>query len=246
MMALPRGSDGPQTGGMRLGLWRFPRMTTAVFGATASVNILQFLVHGTLARLERTPDGLHGAWWRSVTSLFVQDGGVVGTLSNLAFLVALGAAAEQVTSRPRWLLCYFGAGLAGEFTGYAWQPIGGGDSVAICGLAGVVAVAAWRSDERLAAFAPVALLFWCGALLANLWYPLVALGIAAGVLAKAATERGVPVSRWAALGALLTGAVMTASKDIHGAALLAGLTLAALLRPAVRRRSPVTMPPPGR
>ncbi|HEY0542845.1 MAG TPA: rhomboid family intramembrane serine protease [Actinoallomurus sp.] len=221
----------------RLGLRRFPVATAAVFGVTALSNVLQVLVHGTLARLERTPAGLHGDWWRSVTSLFVQDGGVAGTLSNLAFLVAAGAIAEQVTSRRRWLLCYFGAGLAGELAGYAWQPYGGGNSVAICGLAGVVAVAAWRGDERLTGFAPAVLLVWCGALLASLWYPLLALGVAAGVLTKA--RGGVPAGRWAALGALLTGAVMTAVEDIHGVALLAGLALAVLFAVTVRRRASV-------
>jgi membrane associated rhomboid family serine protease len=55
----------------------------------------------------------------------VQDGGVAGTVSNLLFLLLLGAFAEQLLERRQWLLCYFGAGLAGELAGYAWQPRGG-------------------------------------------------------------------------------------------------------------------------
>jgi len=220
------------------GLRRFPLVTTAVFGLTAAVNLLQFVVHGLLRHLERSPAGLHGDWWRTVTALFTQDGGVPGTLSNLAFLVAIGVLAEQVVSRPRWLLCYFGTGLVGEFAGYGWQPYGAGNSVAICGLAGVIAVALWSGDERLPSFGAVVLVVWCGVLLANLWYPLVAAGTLGAFLAKAGSERGVPVARWAVLAALVTGVVMTAAEDIHGAALLAGLVLASLLMPTGRRPSP--------
>jgi membrane associated rhomboid family serine protease len=211
----------------RLGLRRFPLVTAVVFGVTALVNLTQFLVPGTLAHLERSPAGLHGDWWRTATALFVQDGGVAGTLSNLAFLIAAGVIAEQAVSRPRWLLCYFGAALAGELAGYAWQPYGGGNSVAICGLAGAVAVALW--NERLSPAAPTILLIWCGALLSGLWSPLLVVGVVAGVLARPAADRGVPVARLASAAALVTGVALTAAEDLHGAALLAGLALALLL-----------------
>ena len=232
-MALPRRRAEPQTRAMtmreRFGLRRFPVVTAVVFAVTGVSNVLQFLVPGMLVRLERAPAGLHGDWWRTGTALFVQDGGVAGTLSNLAFLVAAGAVAEQVTSRPRWLLGYFGAALTGELAGYAWQPYGGGNSIAICGLAGLVAVALWHRDTLLPAYAPTILLIWCGALAADIWYPLLAIGVVAGVLARVAGDRGVPVVRWAAAGALLTGAAMTAAGNIHGAALLTGIAIAACL-----------------
>jgi len=57
--------------------------------------VLGLLIPGMLAALQRTPQGLHGDWWRTSTALFVQDGGVVGTLSNLAFLLVMGVVAEQ-------------------------------------------------------------------------------------------------------------------------------------------------------
>jgi membrane associated rhomboid family serine protease len=207
-----------------LGLRRFPLLTAAVFGLTAASNLLQFVVPGLLGHLERSPAGLHGDWWRTVTALFAQDGGAAGTVSNLAFLILVGVIAEQAVSRPRWLLCYFGAGLVGEFAGYAWQPYGAGNSVAICGLAGAVAVALWARSE-LPSFAPAVVLFWCGALLAGLWYPLVAAGVPAGLLAR---RTGLRAGRWTAAGALAAGIAVTAAADIHGAALLAGLALAFL------------------
>jgi membrane associated rhomboid family serine protease len=182
-----------------------------------------------LGRLERTPAGLHGDWWRTFTSLFVQDGGVIGTLSNLVFLAVIGAIAEQVISRPRWLAHYSGVGLLAEFAGYAWQPVGGGNSGAVCGLAGAVALGCWRADPRLPGYAPQALLLWCGALLGTLsgWLlaPMIVAAGAAGALARGQQQRRL-VRVAVPLAAVATGAVLAAFSNIHGAALLAGLLLA--------------------
>jgi membrane associated rhomboid family serine protease len=72
-----------------------------VFAVTAGISAAQFADHAILTGLERTPVGLSGEWWRSFTALFVQDGGLPGTLSNLAFLLVIGTIAEQVFSGPR-------------------------------------------------------------------------------------------------------------------------------------------------
>jgi membrane associated rhomboid family serine protease len=220
------------------GLRRLPLVTAVVFGVTALSDVAQFLVPGMLAHLERAPAGMHGDWWRTGTALFVQDGGVAGTVSNLLFLVLVGAVAEQVVSRPRWLLCYFATGLVGEIAGYAWQPHGAGNSVAICGLAGAVAVALWRGEARLPRFAPTIVLLWCGALSASVWFPLMAIGVVAAVAVRAAAERGVATGRWTAAGVLATAVALTAARDIHGAALLAGLVIASALALSVRRPDP--------
>ena len=100
----------------RLGLRRFPVVTAVAFAVTAVTSVLGLAEAEVLAAWQRTPEGLHGDWWRSFTSLLVQDGGVPGTLSNLCFL---GALAEQVAGRWRWLVAYLGAGLTGELAGYA-------------------------------------------------------------------------------------------------------------------------------
>jgi hypothetical protein len=65
---------------------------------------------------------------------------VSGTVSNLAFLLVVGVAAEPVTSRPRWPLSDLGVGVTGQVFGYLWQPLGSGNSVAVCGLAGILAL----------------------------------------------------------------------------------------------------------
>jgi membrane associated rhomboid family serine protease len=137
----------------RLGPRRFPAVTLTVSAVTASINALQFAVRGTLQHLERTPAGLHGDWWRTFTSLFVQDGGAAGTAFNLTLLLVVGVLAEQVVSRPQWLLQYFGVGLAVELLAYSWQPTGGGNSIAVFGLAGAVVVALWLGDPALPWFA---------------------------------------------------------------------------------------------
>lgn len=214
----------------RAELRRFPLMTAVVAGVTGAGAVAQAAIPGLLGALQRTPAGLHGEWWRSVTALVVQDGGMVGAVSNLLFLVLVGAAAEQVLSRPRWLLQYAGTGVAAEFVAYAWQPVGAGNSIAICGLAGGVAVALWRGDRRPPGWTVPVLLVWCGALLATLAPAALVPGIVAGglgaALASAARQRGVAVARPAALAVLVTGIGLATAANIHGAALLIGLALA--------------------
>jgi membrane associated rhomboid family serine protease len=78
-------------------------VTAVVFAVTTATSVLGLAVPAVLDALERTPDGLHGQWWRTVTALFVQDGGVLGTVSNLAFLALLGVLAERLAG-PRWWL----------------------------------------------------------------------------------------------------------------------------------------------
>src|ERR1700744_1517829 len=117
------------------GIRRTPWLTLTVFVLTAVPSVAQVPFPALLPDLERTPAGLTGQWWRSLTSLTVQDGGVAGTLSNLLFLLVIGILAEQVLTRPRWLALYLLPGLAGEFAAYSWQPTGAGNSVAVSGLA---------------------------------------------------------------------------------------------------------------
>jgi len=219
----------------RFGLQRFPVVTAVVLAVTAVSSVLGLVFPGVLAALQRTPAGLHGQWWRLGTALLVQDGGVVGTVSNLVFLLLLGAMAEQVAGPGRWLACYLGAGLAGELAGYAWQPTGAGNSVAVCGLAGLLVVALLAATP-LPRLAPLALLYWCGALLSARWGagPLL-LGVAGAVAVQLTPGRSGTAGRLAALAAAL---VLAAAADLHGAALLAGIAIAALTGrgPATARR----------
>lgn len=229
----------------RLGLTRRPVTALVVFAITAIVNATQFVVSGTLAHLERTPAGRHGDWWRSFTSLFVQDGGVAGTLSNLAFLLIVGVVAEQVISRPRWLVSYFGIGLIGEVFGYLWQPVGGGNSVAICGLAAAVTVAGFRRDERMPSYGLTAVIVWLGVLLATWVFPLIVLGIIPARLVQSGRSSD-RIGRIVLAAAVAVGAVLCAVQNIHGGALLAGLVLAGAVALAPTRLRSRQAAGPGR
>lgn len=229
------------------GLIRIPLATVIIFTTTTLTAAAQWWHPDMLAQLERTPAALETEPWRIVTSLFVQDGGVIGSLSNLAFLLVLGAAAEQVVSRPRLLLAYVGVGVLSELIGYLWQPVGGGNSVAVCGLAGVLAVALWRRDPRLPGFTAVVALLWSVALLSMLsrsWLIACAIvgSIAVGWVIRLGS-RGATPSRSVAMVVVLTAAVLVAFRDIHGGALAVGLLVAvALMRTPIPRGS---RPMPG-
>jgi membrane associated rhomboid family serine protease len=223
----------------RIGLKRAPVVTGIVFVVTATTSLLQLVIPGMLDTLQRAPAGLHGEWWRTFTALLVQDGGVAGTIVNLAFLLVIGTLAEQVLDRRQWLVCYFGAGLAGEFVGYAWQPHGGGNSVAICGLAAAMVVALWLDEARVPKLAPIAVLSWCGGLLGTLFWPSLVLYVIGGVLVQFAVQRGRSVGRPVALAVAAAAVILLAATNIHGAALAAGMAIAAAI--ALADRTPVLL-----
>ncbi|GAB3989368.1 hypothetical protein GCM10029978_114290 [Actinoallomurus acanthiterrae] len=228
-------------------LHRRPVLTAVIFAVTAVVNLAQLAVPRLLTELHRTPAEVHGQWWRALSSLFVQDGGIVGTASNLAFLAVIGAVAEQVLSRPRWLLQYFGVGIAAEFIGYAWDPVGGGNSIAVCGLAGAVAFALWRGDPRLPAFTSQAQMMWCGVLIgtisSGLLIPGVIGGAVAGSLAERGMRNGVPVHRVLAAATLVAAIVLDVFQNIHGGALTLGLALALVTGLPYHRSTPQSVAP---
>jgi membrane associated rhomboid family serine protease len=210
--------------------------------SVASVRSAAVLHH-----YERTPAVLHGQWWRTITALFTQDGGWGGAADNLAFLLILGVVAEQVTGRFSWLFAYFATGVTGEFFGYAWQPTGGGNSVAVCGLAGLIAIGALRRDPRMPRHGVFLLVLWCGAMLAT-WNWLAV--IPAWLLAVLVLRLG--LIRWRGLGViavmtvLASGGVLAAVRNIHGAALLASLVFAAVVWWWGARRRPGRPPLPAR
>ena len=127
------------SGWERAGLVRPPVLTAVLTALTAAVSMAGLISPRVLDALARTPAAVHGQPWRWITSLVVQDGGVLGTASNLLFLALLGAAAEQVVGRATMVVLYLAAGSTGQLAGVFWQPVGAGNSVAVCGLAGLVA-----------------------------------------------------------------------------------------------------------
>ncbi|MGD9895017.1 MAG: rhomboid family intramembrane serine protease [Dehalococcoidia bacterium] len=226
----------------KLGLGRLPIVTGIVFVVTATMSFLQRAIPGMFDALQRDPTGLHGEWWRTFTALFVQDGGIVGTIVNLAFLLVLGALTEQILNRRQWLVCYFGTGLAGELAGYAWQPHGAGNSVAVCGLAAAMVVALWLDEARVPKLAPIAVLYWCGGLLSTLFWPALIVYLIGGVLVQITMQHGHLVGRPVAAAVAVAAVILLAATDIHGAALAAGMIIAAVIVLAGRTRLPLPAP----
>jgi hypothetical protein len=85
--------------------------------------------------------------------------------------------------------------------------------------------------------APVLLVYWCGALVGSRWGPALLVGVAGGVMVQLALGRGVPVERPVALVAAMVALVLTAAMDLHGAAMVAGIVIAAVIgRPEASAR----------
>ena len=96
--------------------------------------------------LERDPRMLAGEWWRFVTTWFVLVDGWSQITINSIGLLFYGVAVERQIGRGWWIAAYLVAGIAGEVAGIFWQPVGGGNSVAICGLIGLYSV--WQMGQK--------------------------------------------------------------------------------------------------
>ncbi len=112
--------------------------------------------------LERDPAMLRGEWWRFVTTWFVLTDGWAQIVVNSIGLLVYGTLVERAIGRTWWLVAYVGAGLAGEIAGVFWQPVGGGNSVAICGLIGLYSVWAMMRPSRGGPPAVLSAVVWGG------------------------------------------------------------------------------------
>lgn len=113
-------------------LWR-PIPPVAAFLAVlmavmASVQVLRPSLVGTL---ERDPGG---GWWHCLTALLVQSDGWTQIIFNYAALLMIAPFAERMIGSWAAALAYLLPGIAAQIVSTAgWHPIGGGNSVALCG-----------------------------------------------------------------------------------------------------------------
>jgi Rhomboid family len=122
--------------------WRWPVLTMVAFVVACAAAVLQYWEPAVVPALERTPSGLpHGEYWRLVTPLLVQTLGWYQVLANLVTLAVIGAVAEWVLGCRWWLTLGIAGTIGGQLAAYRWHEWGGGDSIAICGLAAGVLVA---------------------------------------------------------------------------------------------------------
>lgn len=122
---------------------RLPVATIGIAVVTLAFSVWGNLDPDVLDALRRSRDRLlDGEWWRIATPLVVQDGGWTGTVFNIVTLLVLGAIAESLLGRRVLLATYLAAGLASEVVAYTLIRDQGfaGNSVAVMGLAGLLAV----------------------------------------------------------------------------------------------------------
>jgi len=137
--------------------FRLPLCTIILSLLIAAGLAIQLSSHGTLELFQRDMHlVLQGQIWRTVTPLFFQDGALAGGVLNLINLLVIGTIAENILGRKRWLLMFFGAGIAMEILGSVWDSIGAGNSIANFGLAaGIISAALKPKSPRTIIFAAV-------------------------------------------------------------------------------------------
>lgn len=205
---------------------KFPVVTVVVAVCTAIVGLLQFWWPPLLGYAERSPAITDGQWWRLGTALFTQDGGWFGGISNIIALLILGTLAEQFLSIPRWLIVYFATGLITEFVGLWWQPIGAGNSIAVCGLAAALCIGIAIKDPRLPWWTSIAIIYWLAVLASTQWPPLaIPILIFAAITPALHNHKLNVVYPVVTIAAVLTAALCIA-QNIHGAAMLIGTAIA--------------------
>jgi membrane associated rhomboid family serine protease len=214
-----------------------PWLTLTVAAITAAGFAAQLIDHRVLDALQRDPAGL--TWsrpWRVVTPLLIQSDGWIQAVYNLATLMLAGVVVEARFGRWRWLVLYLSAGIVGQLLGYAWNPPGGGNSVAVCGLVGGLIAAMLlgrpelpRPALLLTPYYPVALLGLDAAGGTGQVVGLVVTAVVVGALATTGRRGESTVARWVPLilGALMVveALALVGYRDHHGAALLTGAFL---------------------
>jgi Rhomboid family len=132
-----------------------------------------------------------------ITPLLVQTLGWYEVVANLVTLALVGLVAEVLLGRWRWVVLFVAGTVGGQVAANAWSEPGGGDSIAICGLAAGVVIALLpgpappRPPERVALAAAVI----CAFALA-LRRDLHGASLVAGLVAGAVTSATASVRRW--------------------------------------------------
>lgn len=122
---------------------RWPIATTVIWVITLVVGVFAVFDQNLLDAIGRNGDRLaSGEWWRIISPLIGQDGGLVGLLFNLLTLAFVGTVVENLFGRRMLVGVYLAAGLIGEIAAYTVLPPQGfaGNSVANFGLVGLLFV----------------------------------------------------------------------------------------------------------
>lgn len=137
---------------------RFPWLAVVLAVLIGVPSLLQFALPGIGSALDRDPDATlqHAQWWRVVSAVAAQDGGLVAAIFNLVVIAVVVALAEPLWGEWRTLVLFFVPSLVLNLLAIIlWRAPGGGSSFAsdglmlsVCGLALVLST---RSSIRLLA-----------------------------------------------------------------------------------------------
>jgi len=116
----------------------FPWVAAGLVALLTVMAAVQVAHPAVIGDLQREPGG---GWWRVVSALLVQSSGGFQLVFNLAALIVVAPIAERTIGPAATLAVYLIAGVTAQVVSAAgWSRHGGGDSVAICGLVGALAV----------------------------------------------------------------------------------------------------------
>lgn len=148
--------------GSRGAPWQRPRASSTVLWLVVVIpSLAQLAARSMLAPLERDWSGIRaGQLWRLVTSVVVQDGGVLGLLYNVFCLTLVLLAAQRYWSGLRtWITFWVGAVASNLVVGPHLEPVGAGNSMAAFALGSAILsnILLSRPDRRALVWVVVAL-----------------------------------------------------------------------------------------
>ena len=194
--------------------------------------VAQYTVPAAIPALQRPPGGLGpDQWWRLVTPLFVQTLGWYQVVMNLVTLAAVGVVAEWRLGRWRWAVLFLAGTIGGQVDAFVRHEPGGGDSIAICGLAGGLVV--WlllRQANR-----PALVVVTCYVAAVTGW-DLRGVRATAVLVVVACVALWLVPDRVVLLGVVACAVVLAARADLHGVSLVSGMA-AGLALPRARLSS---------
>jgi membrane associated rhomboid family serine protease len=108
---------------------RFPIVAVISTLVIGIPSLLQFAIPSIGAALSRRPSlELHGQWWRVLTAIMAQDGGVVGAIFNLLVVAVVVTLGERAWGRWRTVVLFLGPSIVINLLAVAWNAPGGGSS----------------------------------------------------------------------------------------------------------------------
>ncbi|GAA2091451.1 hypothetical protein GCM10009840_33400 [Pseudolysinimonas kribbensis] len=163
-----------------------PWLAIAAVIVVGAPSLLQYAIPGLGRALERDPTATlaHAEWWRPVTALLAQDGGLVAAAFNLVIVGAVVLVGEWSWGRARTLVAFLATSLVLNLIALTWTSRGGGSSFASDGL--MVALTAHTALTR-----PVAPVRVIGAVQLVIAVVLVALNDAHGLAMLVGAALGV-------------------------------------------------------